>query len=179
MCFPTLRYSFVNSVLWMLLFVFDHDCMERSVTYAYAVRTMLLWCPLLCLPRAAFAGRGWERWEARTRMDDRRRRIGMTWVGTRGKLKPWHYATHCHIFVGVLLVVEGRSSPGGHGGWHRNCIFSRPSLWQYTHILLMSIDPWKELVCGIACRQRRCQRIHWCVASHPHAVWLTQTVFSV
>jgi len=52
---------------WMPLFVFDHDCVDRSVRYAYTVRTVLLWCPLPWSRRAVFAGRGWEPWVARAR----------------------------------------------------------------------------------------------------------------
>jgi len=56
-------------IYWTPLFVFDHDCAERSVTVTntYEVRAVLLWYPLPWLRRAIFAGHGREPWVARTR----------------------------------------------------------------------------------------------------------------
>jgi len=34
----------------MPLFIFDDRCVDRSVTYTYEVRAVLLWCPLPWLP---------------------------------------------------------------------------------------------------------------------------------
>jgi len=161
----------------MPLFVFHYDCMDGSVTYAYAVRTVLLLCALLWLLRAVFAGCGREPWVARARR-------GWPPSAQHGwsRVRSWNREIMppiVGVFVGVLLAIEGRSGgPGGHGGWRRNRIFSRPSLCGYGHILLESIDPWKGLLCGIACGWRRCRHIHWRVASRPHAVSLTQRVFS-
>ena len=69
----------------MPLFIFDHDCMDRSVTYAYAVRrcccdsapVVVMGC--FCWPWLGAMGGARATWVTA---------IGATWVGTRGKMKP-------------------------------------------------------------------------------------------
>jgi len=161
---------------WMPLFIFDHNCVDRNIRIwseggATVVSAPVVAMGRFCWPRSGAVGGVHATWVTTIREMQ---------VGTCGTVKPWDHATRCQCLCGLTYTLDGggRSSPGGHSGWHKNCIFSRPSLRGYSH-LLESFDPWKEPVCGIVCGWRRCRHIHWRMASHSHAVWLTQTVFSV
>jgi len=94
----------------MPLFVLDHDCMDRSITCAYEVRAVLLWCPLHgCDGLFLLAGsRGWR---ARD-VGDRHWHISATWLGTRGKVKPWDHATRWRHLCGPTVGGGGKKWSG-------------------------------------------------------------------
>jgi len=96
----------LTAFYWMPLFVFDHDCVDRSCIWtqggAAVMSTPVIATGRFCWPWPGVMG-GMHGWVTT---------VGATWVGTCGKVKPWDHVTHCWGLCGRFLGGGGKEQSG-------------------------------------------------------------------
>ena len=130
--FRPFNVCLLTAFYWMPLFVFDHDCMDRSRIWRW-------WCCDVhscgCDGTFLLAVAGSHQWCVRD-VGDRRWCVSKTWVGTCAMLKPWDNATCCprtlkaerHIKIsniGDCLVNCAKTAGRSSFLWNRIC----PLFW--------------------------------------------------